>query len=102
MTKGSYISTNMYFFGPESIGNDTRSAPEGEYKVFCHFYILIGKQEPVILRRMFRARTKNRHSKWEVIMTKILCILPLGWVKVVFLLLLCIFLHMYRGNICQF
>ena len=90
MTERSSMCKNMYFYMPKPVGNDTRSAREGEYKVFCHFYILIGKQEPIILRRMFRARTKNRHSKWEVIMTKILCILPLGWVKLVFFLLLCL------------
>ena len=30
------------------------------------------------------------------------CVLPLWWVKVVFLLVLCMLEHMCKGNLCQF
>ena len=37
---------------------------------FCQSCFLTGLQEPVVLRRTFWALTKNRHSKWEVKLTK--------------------------------
>ena len=64
------FSPNVYSQGLQTLDYVRRSVPEGEYREFCQSCLLTGMQEPVVLRRTVWARTKKRHSKWEVKLTK--------------------------------
>ena len=101
MTKKSRKCKNMYFRGLQTIDYVQTNVPDAEHRVFCQFCFLTGKQEPVILRRML-GPDKETSLKIGGEINKSLCILPLGWVKMVFSLLLYMLQHTCMGNLCLF
>ena len=78
----------MYFPELQMIEYDTRSVPEGEFRDFCHSGLLIGQSRANHASLSCLGVRRSVTLEWEVRLTKSLCFLPLGWAKLVFLLLL--------------
>ena len=55
--------------------------PEGENKEFCQSCLLTGMQEPVVTQKDGLGLTKNCHSTWEVLLTKVLVFYHYGGSK---------------------
>ena len=76
--------------------------PEGEDRGCCYFFLLtdiarVSRSQQDVLRL-----DEEMSLKIGGKIDKSPCVLPLWWVKVVFLLVLCMLEHMCKGNLCQF